>query len=363
MAENKEGTTDLAKTEEVKESRNPVVRKAHGGLELTTMDQMYRFAQYVVAGRLAPKGLETAEAIVVALQMGYELGLEPMQSIQNIAVINGRPCVWGDAVKGLVISARGVHGLPVCVEWEEKEIGDEPTDRSKLTGYPDSYGWEITSLRAGQKEPIVRAFTVAEAKLAKLWGNEKKDPWLKYPSQMLRNRAATFNARVNFPDVLKGLHTVEEMRDVEQPAPESGQGSASLTERLKETLPVIGPTEEAKFEDVQPTPVYNETGPYPEKPVEAAEEVKVEPKTEEVAEEVKAQPAAEEAAEEPKAEKATESPSKFTKEHHQLLEAATQEYGEEALVNARSQLEINKFHIAGHTEKDVARIIAFLEGK
>ena len=38
---------------------------------------------------------------MLAVQLGSEVGLRPMQALQNIAVINGRPAVWGDALPGL----------------------------------------------------------------------------------------------------------------------------------------------------------------------------------------------------------------------------------------------------------------------
>ena len=74
-------------------------------------------------------------------------------------------------------------------------------------------------------------------------------------------------------------------------------------------------------------------------------------------EESQAQPAPEEPAEEAEIEPS----SMFKDAHHQQLAAAIEKYGEEKVVNARSQLEINKFHITGHAVDEVAQIIDFLE--
>ena len=54
--------------------------------------------------------------ILVAVQWGFEIGLAPMQALQNIAVINGRPSLWGDSLLALVkghkafAGARGMDG-------------------------------------------------------------------------------------------------------------------------------------------------------------------------------------------------------------------------------------------------------------
>src|SRR5947209_2188369 len=65
------------------------------------------------------------ENILIAMQMGYEVGLKPMQAIQNIAVINGRPSIWGDAAIALVQSN------PLCESIHESPI----TKGSEVIGY------------------------------------------------------------------------------------------------------------------------------------------------------------------------------------------------------------------------------------
>jgi hypothetical protein len=64
--------------------------------------------------------------------------------------------------------------------------------------------------RKGRTSQVTR-FSVADAKRAKLWG--KAGPWTEYPQRMLRFRALGFRLNDTFPDVLKGLKTVEELRD------------------------------------------------------------------------------------------------------------------------------------------------------
>ena len=167
---------------------------ASTGLQLTTLNDLWRFAECVKSSGFAPKGYETPEAVFVGVQFGAEIGLTPMQSLQNIAVIQGRPSIWGDAAKALVLSS----GL--CEGFSEK-----------LTGEGDAMVATCTVKRKGFDEPIVASFSVHDAKRASLWG--KQGPWTQYPKRMLQLRARSFALRDGFPDVLKGLSTREEAQD------------------------------------------------------------------------------------------------------------------------------------------------------
>jgi hypothetical protein len=117
-----------------------------------------------------------------------------MQSLQNIAVVNGRPTVWGDAVVGLCRQS------PVC-----KDIVET------FTGEGDKMIATCTAIRVGA-EPVARSFSVEDAKKAGLWG--KAGPWQQYPKRMLQMRARGFAVRDAFPDVLRGLITAEEAADI-----------------------------------------------------------------------------------------------------------------------------------------------------
>jgi hypothetical protein len=165
------------------------------GLALATMAEAMSFATMVAKSDFAPKDFKgKPESCLLAIQHGSEVGLSPMQSLQSIACINGRPSVWGDAALALVM------GSPVCEYVRERVDGDGDamvaTCEAKRRGYPDAN---------------VTKFTVADAKKAGLWG--KGGPWTQYPRRMLQLRARGFALRDAFPDVLKGLVTAEEAQD------------------------------------------------------------------------------------------------------------------------------------------------------
>ena len=129
--------------------------------------------------------------IMVAIQMGSELGLTPMRALRCIAVINGRASMWGDELLAMVLAS------PVCEYVSDKDSSDkEGVCRTK---------------RKGCVEQISR-FTLEDAKRAGLLG--KQGPWQTNTSRMLKLRARGFALRDTFADVLAGLVTVEEALDI-----------------------------------------------------------------------------------------------------------------------------------------------------
>jgi len=185
-----------------------------------TIDEALRFADYLAESTIVPKDFaKNPGNILVAIQWGMELGLQPMQAMQNIAVINGRPALWGDAVIALVRSS------PLCEYVYENTDGDVATCRVKRRG----------------EEEQVRTFSMADAKAAGLIG--KAGPWTQYPKRMLQLRARAFALRDVFPDVLRGMPVAEEVMDTpaerevntSRPAPKSDQLPPYPDSKLEES--------------------------------------------------------------------------------------------------------------------------------
>jgi hypothetical protein len=174
--------------------------RASTGLALQSFDDAFRFSKMVAASEFAPKDFKgKPESCMLAIQHGSEVGLSPMQSLQSIAVINGRPTIWGDAALALVQSS------PVCEYVKE---------------YTEGQGDNLTAVceakRRGYPAPTVSRFSMADAKRAGLAG--KAGPWSSYPERMLALRARGFALRNAFADALRGLITAEEAQDYPQPS-------------------------------------------------------------------------------------------------------------------------------------------------
>ena len=155
-----------------------------------TFDQALTFSQYLADSDMVPKDFKGKPAnCLIAMQWGAELGLKPLQALQNLAVINGRPALWGDAVIALV------RASPLCEFVIETDDGSTATCRVKRRGEPEQQ----------------RTFSMDDARAAGLLG--KSGPWTQYPKRMRQMRARAFALRDVFPDVLRGMAVAEEVMD------------------------------------------------------------------------------------------------------------------------------------------------------
>lgn len=194
------------------------------GIVPTSVEELWRVSKILASSNMVPRGLNKVEDIFIAAQMGLELGLYPIQAIQNIAVINGRPALWGDAVIGLVLRS----GLLEYIKEEFK--GTYPEDNFKA----------ICSVRRkGFQEILAKEFSIEDAKKAGLWPgkNDSRNlsPWAKYPKRMLQMRARSWALRDSFADVLKGFYPVEEAIDIPPATEAQRTDPAVITEYLDDS--------------------------------------------------------------------------------------------------------------------------------
>ena len=141
------------------------------------------------------------------MQMGAEVGLAPMQALQSIAVINGRPGVWGDGLLALIKASPLFRDMQEFYEVHGARVDALTADDWK----DDTTAAVCIFVRDGQASPVVRKFSVGQARRAQLL--TKPGPWQQFPDQMLRMRARSFAARDAFPDVLRGIRQAEELHD------------------------------------------------------------------------------------------------------------------------------------------------------
>lgn len=174
------------------ESQNAL---SYGILNPQTLDEAMKMADIMSRSNLVPKDFQgNAGNILIAMQWGMELGMAPLQAMQNIAVINGRPSIWGDAMIAIARSA------PSCEYITET-----------LQGEGDAMIATCKAKRKGQPEEI-RTFSVDDAKTAGLWN--KQGPWKTSPKRMLQLRARAFAIRDVFADALRGMASAEEQQDI-----------------------------------------------------------------------------------------------------------------------------------------------------
>ena len=170
--------------------------------------------------------------VFVAINMGAELGMEPFQAIQSIAVIEGKPCLYGDGLIGVV------RASPKCL-WIEETLSDDGKTATCKTQ------------REGDPNPIKATYSMDDAVQA---GITNKYNWKKHPKRMLQMRARAYCLRDAYPDLLKGLGVVEERQDHDDSPPPVTD--YKLPEAPKEEL--LEQTKEIFGEDVEVCPTLAE---------------------------------------------------------------------------------------------------------
>jgi len=211
------------------------------GFAPTNLTEAIQFSDMLASSSMVPKAYQgKPQDVLVCVQWGYEMGLAPMQALQNIAVINGKPSVYGDAAMALV------QASSVCEDVEEFFENE---------GSPNPIAVCVAK-RKGRK-PVIAKFSVEDAKRAGLWG--KQGPWSAYPKRMMQMRARGFALRDAFPDVLKGMITAEEAQDYpEEAKPVQAKPANPLdlvapkkVEIIEETFSQDLDVEELAVEDVE----------------------------------------------------------------------------------------------------------------
>lgn len=193
-----------------------VVTQSTFSLTPTTLTEAMSLAKLMAESDLVPKDYRGKPGnVLIAVQMGHEVGLQPMAAVQTIAVINGRPSLFGDSGKAILLAAGCIIEEDDAAQVRKTGVG-----RCKIT-------------RPG-RPPVERTFSKDDAKQARLLG--KEGPWSQYPERMLAWRAFWFAARDAAADLLKGLAGAEEVRDI---PPEKDMGDAqevSKTDAVRAAL-------------------------------------------------------------------------------------------------------------------------------
>lgn len=226
-------------------------------------------AKTLASSQLIPKAFQQRPGdVFVAMMWSHSLGIPIVQGLQGIAVINGKPSLYGDAL------------LAVCMG-----SGQMADIEETVTGNADNLTATCKVTRRGKPTPVVSTFSMADARAAGLLG--KPGPWKQYTSRMLKMRARAFALRDAFPDVLSGIASAEEMQDIEgtatEKATENVAEQVAKMPRRRSKLPVQAPKEGTEAEVVKPAAPAQELplppepepapAPAPEAPAAEGEEI------------------------------------------------------------------------------------------
>jgi hypothetical protein len=176
---------------------------------------------------LRGKPAETAACILA----GREIGIGPMESLQKIHVVDGRPTMSAELMRSLVL--RAGHEIRFATLTDDTVVAE--------------------GRRAGTDTWTSVKWTIKDATRI---GLASKQVWKQYPRQMLSARATSELCRLLFPDALGGISFTPEEIDDDQPA--SKPAAVTI---VRESKPAAVA---AAQPDPEPTPLDVEPEPEPE---------------------------------------------------------------------------------------------------
>ena len=165
------------------------------GFRFTDGEGMWRVAQWFLKSKLVPSSFRDESQLIVCWNRAAELGLRPGQALESMYVVNGRI--------GMMVNAQ------LAMVEGRNLLSDTP--KVEYSGEGDELTCTITLRRKGRKTAHVSSFSIRQAKTALIY--ERNPTWKTYPERMLYNRALGFALSDVFPDVLRGMKSVEELKD------------------------------------------------------------------------------------------------------------------------------------------------------
>ncbi len=185
----------------VRESSVPAPAPAEWERQLDprSMDDAIAVSKYLHASRMF-SAYGTPQAVLSTIMLGRELGLPAMGSLRSVHIIEGKHSLSADVMVALVLRSGFAEYF-------------EPISFSETEATFETH-------RKGSRNPVRLTHTIDMAQ--KAW-SKTTDAWLKSgwgrnPTDMLVARAKARLARMIYPDLLAGLYTPEELRDIQESA-------------------------------------------------------------------------------------------------------------------------------------------------
>jgi len=156
--------------------------------------ELFKLSETLCSTNFVPDSFRGKPAeTLAAILYGRELGIGPMQALQQINVIKGKPSASPELMRALVRRAghsiATIESTPETCVLEGKRADDGTIERS--------------------------TFTIADARTAGLAGG---GAWKTYPKAMLLARATSQLCRSLFADVISGIsYTPEELTSIDAP--------------------------------------------------------------------------------------------------------------------------------------------------
>jgi hypothetical protein len=170
-----------------------VMNMSTKGVEI--MERAFKFSEIIAQADIIPTHYKGKPAnVFVAVQSALRMNLDPMLVMQNTFIVSGKLGMNSSFAIALANSS-GLFESGI----RYKIVGGG--DKLEVTAYAMLKNGGEISYTIGMKEAIAENWT-------------KNPKYKSLPELMLRYRAATLLIRTHVPEVINGMHMVEEIEDV-----------------------------------------------------------------------------------------------------------------------------------------------------
>ena len=191
--------------------------------------EIAKLATYVTDTEFVPRALRgRAPATAAAILYGREIGVPPMTALSTVHVIEGTPSLSAEQMRSMVYAAG-----------HELEFLESTGAVCKIRGR-----------RRGSETWTPVEWSIDMARAAGLLA-KKGTVWTQYPRRMLQARATSELCELVFPDVIRGLRSVETLEDEERADEEAAQTQPAQTSKVTRKR---APTTRAPAAPVHPDP-------------------------------------------------------------------------------------------------------------
>jgi hypothetical protein len=162
-----------------------------------------RKANALASSNIVPKQFQGNIAnCMIAMEMANRLHTGDMEIMQNLYIVHGNPAFSSKYLIALVNKSGVIKG-----RLKFRFVGNEQDA---------SWGCQAYATCAETGEELVGTTITIQMANAEGWSTKQGSKWKTMPEQMLMYRAASFWSRIYAPDAIMGMHSREELEDIEE---------------------------------------------------------------------------------------------------------------------------------------------------
>ncbi|MEG1433231.1 hypothetical protein [Eubacterium sp.] len=215
-----------------------------------------KMAKALASSTIVPKDYQGKEGnCLIAIDMASRMNASPMMVMQNLYIVNGRPA-WSSQFIIAMINRSKKYKTEL--QFKMSGVGDDLS----CFAFVEDYNGHIV------EGPLI----TMEMARSEGWTTKNGSKWKTMPEVMIRYRAASFFGRLNCPDMIMGIYSVDEANEIENAS------YTTINEEIKEkanTIPLDFDTEKDEIEINIEMPNEEKTNADPPDDVKADIEAKI----------------------------------------------------------------------------------------